>query len=264
MSANFEIRTPSPLHFVASPKPPARMIVAELVERYGQADLASAACVVAVGGDGTTLKALQAVLATPHIPVFSMRTPGSAGALGNELAIDGLIERLPRCRQVAIRPLRFEARRIDDTIAAGVAINEVAVVRRRFQATRLKLQAGSETHEIFGDGVVVASPIGSTGYCRSLGGPRLPLGADMLALAGIAIRKPAEGFRMAIPGGCTVRIGVTDPVCRPVRIETNSASMDDVCEVTVRSCRDLSVTLLLESDDSAAMDSEPSVAFAGA
>lgn len=248
---------PAPLHFLASPKPLAQLIVTELVERYGQADLSSAACVVAVGGDGTTLKALQAVLATPRIPVFSMRTPGSVGALGNELALEGLTERLPRCRQIALRPLQFQATRVDGSIAAGVTVNEVAVVRCRFQATRIQIEIGAEAHELFGDGVVVASPIGSTGYCRSLGGPRLPLDAEMIAIAGIAIRRPAEGFRMAATNTDTVRIEIRDPVYRPARIETYSTIVHDACEVTVQSCHDLSVTLLLEPADSIRLHSVP-------
>lgn len=237
------------LHFMASPKPRAQAIVAELVGRYGQAQAANATCVVAVGGDGTTLKALQAVLATPHIPVFSLRTPGSVGALGNELALDGLIERLPRCKRIAIRPLGFEAERVDGSRAKGMTINEVVVIRQKFQAARLQVTVGSETNDIFGDGLIVATPIGSTGYCQSLGGPRLSLGADMIALAGIAVRRPAEGFRMAVSGDRTVRLRVTDPVYRPVRIETSSAIIGDVSEVAVHSCRDLSITLLLESGE---------------
>ena len=254
---------PAPLHFLASPKPLAQLIVTKLVEQYGQADLSGAACVVAVGGDGTTLKALEAVLNTPRVPVFSMRTPGSVGALGNELMLEGLAERLARCRQIAIRPLQFEARRGDGSIVAGVTVNEVAVLRRKFQATRIQIQIDSEAHELFGDGVVVASPIGSTGYCRSLGGPRLPLDADMIAVAGAAIRRPAEGFRMAASNTCTIRIEVRDPVYRPVRIETYSAIVQDACEVTVRSCGDLSVTLLLEPADSIQLQSAPAFALAG-
>lgn len=251
-----------PLHFMASAKPLAQKIVTKLVGRHGQAELASAICVVAVGGDGTTLKALQAVLATPHIPVFSMRTPGSVGALGNELALDGLIERLAKCKRIAIRPLQFEAELTDGSRAAGMTINEVVVIRQNFQAARLRLDVDSEADDIFGDGVLVASPIGSTGYCRSLGGPRLPLEADMIALAGIAVRRPAEGLLVAVPGDCTVRLRVTDPVYRPVRIETSSAIMRDVSEVTVRSRRNLSITLLLEPDEPLAADSKESAALA--
>jgi NAD+ kinase len=254
----------APLHFMASPKPVAQRALTELVERYGQADLADAACVVAVGGDGTTLKALHAVLAAPSIPVFSMRTPGSVGALGNALFLSSLLERLSTCRRIAIRPLQFEARATDGEIASGIAVNEIAIIRRRFQAVRMRVHIGSETADLFGDGLVVASPIGSSGYCRSLGGPRVPLGADMMVLAGIAIRAPADGYRIVVSGDTVVRIEIADPVFRPLRIETHTAVVRDVSELIVRSCRGLAVTLLLEpGNDTIPMGSAPLVTLAG-
>ena len=255
----------APLHFMASPKPVAQRALTELVERYGQANLTDAACVVVVGGDGTTLTALQAVLATPGIPVFSMRAPGSVGALGNALHLSGLIERLSACSRIAIRPLKFEARGVDGEIVSGIAVNEVTIIRRRFQATRMRVHAGGETADLFGDGLVVASSIGSTGYCRSLGGPRLPLDADMMALAGIAIRAPGEGYQMVVSGDTVVRIEIADPILRSVRIETTHTSLvRDVSEVIVRSCRGLSVTLLLEpGNDAIPMGSMPLMALAG-
>jgi NAD+ kinase len=255
---------PVPLHFMASPKPVAQRAVTELIERYGQTDLAGAACVVVVGGDGTTLKALQAVLATPGIPVFSMRAPGSVAALGNALQLGDLIERLSICSRVTIRPLHFEAKSVDGKITSGVAINEVAIIRRRFQAARMRVHAGAEGADIFGDGLVVASPIGSTGYCRSLGGPRLPLDADMMALAGIAVRSPGEGYRMVVPGDTVVRVEIADPIFRPVRIETIASIVRDVSEIIVRSCRRVSVTLLFEpGNDAIPMGSAPLMALVG-
>lgn len=254
----------APFHFIGSQRPLAQALVADLVDRYGQADLEDAVCVVAVGGDGTTLKALQAIMATPHIPVFSMRVPGSVGALGNRLAREGLTERIPACRRISLNPLQFESTHLDGSVTTGLAINEVAVVRRKFQATRVRLQIGARIDELFGDGVVVASPIGSTGYCSALGGPRLPVDSGMLAIAGIAVRMPAEGYRMAAPAGTVVRIEIVDPVLRPARQETCSAAEQDLCDVTVWSCNELSLTLLHEPGDFIPMGPIPVMALASA
>lgn len=254
---------PVPLHFVASPKPLAQMALTSLVERYGQADLANAACVVVVGGDGTTLKALHAVLATPGVPVFSMRAPGSVGALGNAFWLDNLVERLSACRRIPIRPLRFEATKADGEIVSGTAINEVAIIRRRFQAARMRVRLGAETTSLFGDGLVVASPIGSTGYCRALGGARLSLDADMMALAGIALRLPSEGYQTVISGQASVWIEIVDPAFRPVLVETHSAIVRDVCQLVVRNCHEFSATLLIDSNDVIPMGSAPVATLAG-
>jgi NAD+ kinase len=239
----------APIHFMSAPKPVARRVAAKLIDRHGQTDLGSASYVVAIGGDGTTLNALRSVLAVPHVPVFSMRTPGSVGALGNPLAQDDLPGRLAASRRVAIRPLRFEARTGDDTVVTGVAINEVAIVRSRFQAARLHVCMDGDEVDLFGDGLVVASAVGSTGYCRSLGGPCLPLEADMLALAGIAVRQPSEGLHVALPSQSVVRVQVVDPLFRPVHVETHATLVRDVCEIVMRGSCEPALTLLLEQNE---------------
>jgi NAD+ kinase len=237
------------IHFIAAPKPIARRAAAELIDRHGQADLEKASYVVAIGGDGTTLNALRTVITVPQVPVFSMRTPGSVGALGNPLALDDLLRRLAASRRVAIRPLRFEARTGNDKVVTGVAINEVAIVRSRFQAARLHVSMDADDVDLFGDGLVVASAVGSTGYCRSLGGPCLPLEADMLALAGIAVRQPREGLHVALPSQSLVRVEVIDPLFRPVQVETHTTLVRDVCEIVVKgSCKPV-LTLLLEQNE---------------
>lgn len=233
-----------PLHFIAAPKPPAQKAAAELIDRYGQTDLADAICVIAIGGDGTTLNALQAVLATPHVPVCSMRTPNSVGALGNPLAFEKLTERLAASHRIAIKPLQFEAKTAEGKVATGAAINEVAIARFRFQATRLLVHVGTELADLFGDGLVIASAIGSRGYCRALGGPRLPLDAEMLSL-----RQPAEGFHLAVPGHMPIRVSIADPLFRPARIEAHAAVVSNVREVIVKGCCQPTLTLLLEASD---------------
>ena len=82
------------IHFTGSSKPAAQHTVQQLIDRYGQNDLADATYVVAIGGDGTALNALRSVMARPATAVFAMRLPGSVGALANVLSLTDLPERL--------------------------------------------------------------------------------------------------------------------------------------------------------------------------
>ena len=52
------------IHFLSSAKPAAQRAVQQLIDCYGQCDIAAASCIVAIGGDGTALRALQATLPT--------------------------------------------------------------------------------------------------------------------------------------------------------------------------------------------------------
>jgi hypothetical protein len=77
------------IHFTRSAKPAPQHTAQQLIDRYGQNDLANAAYVVAIG-DGTALNTLRSVMATPSTAVFAMRLPGSVGALANVLQLDRL------------------------------------------------------------------------------------------------------------------------------------------------------------------------------
>ena len=94
--------------FFASARPAAQTALEELTDRYGQTALPDADYIVAIGGDGTTLKVLQATLSMSPKPVFAMRTQGSVGFLANALHTDDLIERLRSGRTTTLHPLRAD------------------------------------------------------------------------------------------------------------------------------------------------------------
>ena len=105
--------------------------------RYGQCDIAAASYMVAIGGDGTALRALQAALPTPGKPVFAMRLPGSVGALGNAFDLANLDERLQAARRISVRPLRAEATLVAGGTVTAFGINEIVVSRQALQAAKL-------------------------------------------------------------------------------------------------------------------------------
>src|SRR5688572_9314172 len=90
--------------FIGSPRLGAQALE-HLRSRYGQADLSEADYIVAVGGDGTVLRALHAGLSAHGKPVFAMRGEGSLGYLCNRYAADGLHDRLAAARRIVVRPL---------------------------------------------------------------------------------------------------------------------------------------------------------------
>ena len=73
--------------FVASAKPVIQVALRELTCAYGQASARGADYFIAIGGDGTILRALDLALASERQPVFGMRTMGSVGALANAYSV---------------------------------------------------------------------------------------------------------------------------------------------------------------------------------
>ena len=234
--------------FVASPRPAAQDIVRQLADRYGQCGLPEADYVVVVGGDGTVLQALHGTLATPGKPVFAMRLGGSLGVLANRLDLAGLPDRLQSARRISLRPLRAEAR---DTSGRGktiFGINEIALVRERLQAAHLTvtINRASPLPDVVGDGLVVATPIGSTGYNHSIGGPELPLDLPLLAVTGISVSRVSRWADRVVDDGMIIDVAVRDPQYRPVRLETSQEEFFQLAEARITCSRHLGATLLRE------------------
>jgi NAD+ kinase len=236
------------IHFLGSKKPAAQEAVRQLIERYNQSDIAVADYVVAIGGDGTTLKALDAVRPAPGKPVFAMRLPDSVGALGNPLKMQDLAGRLEAARRISIRPLKAVATNLADETLTTFGINEIVVCRERLQAAKLRIRAGESNRwlDLVGDGVLIATPIGSSGYNRSAGGPILPLNSNLLALTGIAVRQPSGSFNAVFDDQAVFNIEVIDPQYRPVRVETSFEEMRNIHRIKIFSDHDCVLTLLRE------------------
>ncbi len=244
--------------FVGSARPAARALLSELVARYGQVPRERAEVVVAVGGDGTALAALmagigaggEAGIVRGGPPVYLVRTAGSVGFLGQAVTVEDLPARLDAARAVPLHPLRAEASRRGGPDAALLGLNDVVLVRSRLQSARLRLTLDGERDggAVAGDGLVVATPLGSTAYTRSLGGPSLPLGSGTLALTAIA---PAPGHAwpsLVVPDRTVIRLDVVDAEHRPVRLETSGGAVEHVERVRISCERTTILTLLVDPD----------------
>jgi NAD+ kinase len=236
------------IHFAGSAKPAAQHAVQQLIDRYGQNDLANAAYVVAIGGDGTALNALRSVMAKPGTAVFAMRLPGSVGALANVLRLPDLPDRLRSANTVTLRPLKAEIERINGEITAAFGFNEIVVSRMRLQLAKLIVRVGDTDHfqKIAGDGLMVATPIGSKGYNRSAGGSTLQLDCGALLLTGIAVRSPSDWANAVLSDGVAVEIEVVDPSFHPVRVETNFQEVLEISRLKISLSLQHTALLLLE------------------
>jgi len=236
------------IHFTGSAKPTAQHIVQQLIDRYGQNDLANAAYVVAIGGDGTALSALRSVMATPGTAVFAMRLPGSVGALANVLSLTDLPDRLTSAEPVTLRPLKAEIERLNGEVTAAFGFNEIVVSRMRLQLAKLTVSVGDTDHslKIAGDGLMVATPIGSRGYNRSAGGSTLQLNSGSLLLTGIAVRAPSDWANAVLSDGVAIEIEVVDPSFHPVRVETNFQEVLEISRLKISLSLQHTAQLLLE------------------
>ncbi|MDE4579781.1 ATP-NAD kinase [Sinorhizobium meliloti] len=236
--------------FRASPRPGAQGALHELSSRYGQTPAAEADFIVTLGGDGTALEALHETLAMPAKPVFAMRTDSSTGVLCNSLRVHGLIERLHAAARVELPVLQAEIEQAGGRSQVLFAINEIVLERQVFQQAKLSIavRGNGDPMNINGDGLVLTTPIGSTGYNRTLGGPLLPLGSSLMAVTGKAIGCPLAWSPAVLSDHEILDVEVIEAAHRPVQIATTSETIPNICRARLFRSPDRTVTLLVDGE----------------
>ena len=238
--------TPPALAFVASPRPDAQAALAKLQARYNGVSLDEADIVVALGGDGMMLSALHSVMDS-ETPVYGMNF-GSVGFLMNDCVEDGLLERLGSAERATIRPIHARGETIDGYPFEALAINEVSMLRQSHQTAKIRISIDGRERlaELAADGVMVATPAGSTAYNASAHGPILPLSSRVLALTPISAFRPRRWRGALLPHGSHVRFDVIDPELRPVSTVADSQEFRSVAWVEIREEREKNLTMLFD------------------
>ncbi|AWN44859.1 NAD kinase [Methylobacterium durans] len=238
--------------FVASPTPDARAAAAALMRRYDHVTPEDADVVVALGGDGLVLQVLHRFMHQAK-PIYGMNR-GTVGFLMNEFREDGLLERLERAERSVIHPLLMETRDTEGRRHEARALNEVYMLRQTHQTAKLKIAVDGHVRlpELIADGVLVATPAGSTAYNLSVGGPILPLDAQLLALTPISAFRPRRWRGALLPNYARIRIEVLDADHRPVAAVADHTEFRRVC--TVETWLDQATDLVLLHDPGHSLD----------
>ncbi|MFZ5747346.1 MAG: NAD kinase [Pseudomonadota bacterium] len=239
-----------PRALVASPTRPAQTAAQELRDAYDWVPIEEAEMVVALGGDGFLLQTLHAMLERRRIlPVFGMNL-GTIGFLMNEWRLSGLDERLDRVRPFKVSPLTMTAETISGEHLVLPAINEVSLLRETRQTAKLEVTVNNRIvlPELVCDGILVATPAGSTAYNLSAHGPILPLGSAMLALTPISPFRPRRWRGAILPERARIGIRVLEAEKRPVSAVADQREVRDVARVDVAIDQVHDLTLLFDPE----------------
>jgi NAD+ kinase len=164
----------------------------------------------------------------------------------NEFHETGLLDRLDEALPSIVHPLIMEATVISGEVEVARAINEVFLSRQTFQAAKLRISIDGKERlsELIADGVLVATPAGSTAYNLSVNGPILPLNASLMALTPISAFRPRRWRGALLRDTARVEIDVREPVKRPVSAVADHFEVRDVVHVEVRMDHDTRLVLL--------------------
>jgi NAD+ kinase len=218
--------------------------------RYHFADVDQAETLVALGGDGFLLQTLHHMLeGNCQKPVFGMNR-GTVGFLMNDWRIDRLPERIANAKAIRVAPLEMCATTVGGEKFTHAAINEVSLLRETRQTAKIEISVNGRVAlpELACDGVLVATPAGSTAYNLSAHGPILPLQAKMLALTPISPFRPRRWSGAILPDDTAICFKILEAENRPVSAVADQIEVRDVARVEVRLDRDRSLTLLFDPE----------------
>lgn len=203
---------------------------------------------VVVGGDGFLLHVLHEMLERNRFkPCYGVNL-GTVGFLMNRNSRRTIAERVARAREVEVVPLVMDAVSRDGAHHRFYAINEVSLLRETRQTAKLEVAVNGKVQmeELAGDGILVATPAGSTAYNLSANGPILPLGSRLLALTPISPFRPRRWRGAILPESARVSFRVLEPDKRPVAAVADQKEVRDVAEVHITTARDHQLTLLFD------------------
>lgn len=223
-----------------------------LASRYGLVRPEESDVIVALGGDGLVLRVIHQYLHLSR-PIFGMNC-GTVGFLLNSYEPDTLLERISTANEVSLYSLEMKAKSADGREETSLAFNEVSVFRhsRQTASVRISVDGIVRVPALAADGVIVATPTGSTAYNFSAHGPVIPLGANLLALTPVSPFRPRHWRGALLQHTSIVEFENLDPQKRPLIASSDFKELQNVVSVRVQEDRSRTVKLLFDCDNSLA------------
>jgi NAD+ kinase len=206
-----------------------------------------AEALLVLGGDGFMLEAIRR-FNPKRLPIYGMNL-GTVGFLLNPFQTEGVVDRIARAVPHRVVPLRATVTHLDGTTTTVLAINDVSLMRAGPQSAHIRIAVnGVERIErLVADGVLLATPAGSTAYNASAGGPILPLDSNVLPLSAIAAYRPRHWKGAVLPDSARVVLTALDTEKRPLTVYADGQSVEHVAEVAIAAAHDTPTTLLFDS-----------------
>ena len=224
----------------------ADVAAAQLRAKHGDVPFDKADAIVALGGDGLMLETLHKVMPR-GIPVYGMNF-GTIGFLMNGFDKGDLVDKLESARETVIYPLLMKVTDFSGKVLSAYAFNEVSLFRTTYQTAKVRVSVDGEVrlNELICDGVLVATPAGSTAYNLSAHGPIVPINAPLLVMTPISPFRPRRWRGAVLPNRARVVFTCLETRKRPVSAVADNIEYVDAQEVEIVEDRSRGVTLLFD------------------
>ncbi len=204
--------------------------------------------IVIIGGDGGMLHILHQYMYL-NKPFYGVNS-GSIGFMMNELSLDNFIGNLQNSKITDLYPLKMEVEDIEGNFFEAIAINEVSIFRKTNQTAKFSIVVNGITqmNSLLADGIIVATPVGSSAYNLSAGGQIIPLGSKVLALTPISPFRPRRWKGALLRSDILIKFHIIDYNKRPVNAVADFFEVPNVKSVSVKSIPQKKIQILFNAN----------------
>lgn len=235
-------------HFVISPSEKAKDLHAKLSKIHGDVPAEQATHIIVLGGDGTLLHAMHQFRGMGK--KFYGINCGTVGFMMNPYDFHDLSTLETATHDVIFKPLKMRVEDTEGTVHEAYAFNEVYLYRTSHQTAHIQITVNGqvEMEQLVADGVLVATPAGSTAYNYSAHGPILPLSSNLLALTPLNPFRPRRWRGALIHHTKPVTFDILNPDLRPVSAVADSIEIRSAQTVHVEEDVSQAVQLLYHNE----------------
>ncbi|MFV0255985.1 NAD kinase [Candidatus Liberibacter solanacearum] len=236
------------IHFRASKSEKAQEAYNEFMKIYENSSYEESDAIVILGGDGFMLHNLSLLHGKPLYGINC----GSVGFLMNDYCTKNILERLSDAIEYTFHPLKMIVFDDTDSVCAEFfVVNEVSILRKLVsdqvvQAAKLKVTINSQVRlpELVCDGLIIATPLGSTAYNFSALGPILPFGSPHLVLTPVSPFKPRRWSGAVLSNDVIIEIQVLEHQQRPVIATADRLAIEPVSRLRITHSPDTTMRIL--------------------
>lgn len=219
---------------LSSNKPKAKKLAQDVENYLENVPLEEADIIVACGGDGFMLNTLHN-LNNKLLPVYGVNA-GTIGFLLNSANdLEHISQKIKQAKPTILYALKAEVIDIFGQSYNVQAFNEISLSRSSAQTAKIsiKLNGKVRLHSLVGDGLIVATPAGSTAYNLSAGGQILPLESGLIAITPICPFRPRHWKGALVPNNVVLELEVVTPDVRPVKLTADQKLISKVQSVRI-------------------------------
>jgi len=217
---------------------------------------------ITLGGDGIMLKAIHALIEIREsmlqtvtsntnkdfpfkIAIYGVNL-GSIGFLLNDHTEGDLIQNIIDATAIELNPLEMIVTDANGKIHTKLAINEISLLRQSPQTAHIQISINNvvRMEQLVADGIIVATPAGSTAYNFAAHGPIIPLSSNLLLLTPISPFRPKRWKGAALPRNSIIRLKNINLEHRPISATADSSQIRNIVTAEISIKSDIVIHLL--------------------